>query len=52
MERAERRRFDVVALAASKASLYKDKKARRLSLSLIKVALENDPVALKRFCST
>jgi hypothetical protein len=48
MERAERQAFDVVALAASKAvNSTKDKKARRLSLNLIKVALENDPGSLE-----
>jgi hypothetical protein len=48
VERAERQVFDVVALAAAKAvTSSSDKKARRLSLNLIKVALENDPGSLQ-----
>jgi hypothetical protein len=52
VERAERQVFDVVALAASRAvNSSNDKKARRLSLNLIKVALENDPGGLQEVLS-
>jgi hypothetical protein len=48
VERVERQVFDVVALAASKAvNSTSDKKARRLSLNLLKVAIENDPGSLQ-----
>jgi hypothetical protein len=48
VERAERQVFDMVALAASKAvNSSSDKKARRLSLNLLKVAIENDPGGLQ-----
>lgn len=47
IESAERDLFDIVALTASKAvNATNDRKSRRLSLGLIKAALETDPGAL------
>jgi Histidine kinase-, DNA gyrase B-, and HSP90-like ATPase len=47
VERAERDLFDVVAVAASEAvNSGGDARGRRLSLGLIRVALENDPGGL------
>lgn len=49
IEAAERQVFDVVALAASKTvNATTNMRSRKLSLNLIKVALENDPGDLQK----
>lgn len=48
VDRAERALFDIVALTAGSAVDLADRKAKRLSLRLLREAVERDPTALRR----